>query len=162
MTPCRPACVVSPELDPILLPAIERAALALAHGDPVLADDLAQEARLGAWQAAQDWWPEGGVPLRPWVMTAARQEMYRLLRVELRQVPDPLPELWELGDQGELATEMERAIELRQRLAVMPRRERAQVEQLLELGATPRAAGHRAGRAKERLRRALRRASRAA
>lgn len=131
MTPSAPPCVVSPDLDPIVLPAIERAAARLSHGDEALAEDLAQEGRLGAWRAATVWWAEGGVGLRPWVMTAARQRMYNALRQRLGLAVEALPEEWDVSDEGEGAEHLERIIELRKRLDLLPRRERAVVDLVL-------------------------------
>ena len=131
MTPSAPPCVVSTELDPIILPAIQRLAARLSHGDEALAEDLAQEARLAAWQAGSTWWAEGGVELRPWVMTAARYAMFQALRRRLGLLVEALPEDWEQGDDGASAEQLERAIELRQRLATMRPRERASAELVL-------------------------------
>lgn len=134
MTQAASSWVVAPELDPLILPAIGRAAARLAHGDEALAEDLEQEGRIAAWRAAATWRPNGGVGLRPWAMTAARYAMCDELRRRfglLGLLLEELPEDWELGDAGASAETLERAIELRQRLGALRPREWAAAEEVL-------------------------------
>lgn len=132
MTPSAPPCVVSAELDPIILPAIRRIGARLARGDQALAEDLAQEGSIGAWQAAATWWEDGGVSLRGWCITAARYRMIEALRRRIGSVDEALPEDWERGDDGVQAEDLERAIELDQRLRILRPRERTLVVGQLE------------------------------
>lgn len=136
-------------------------ARAMARGDQVLAEDLAQEARVGALEAARAWWPEGGVRLLPWCMTRARQRAIDAVRREIRPLPVPCEELPELGDEHAAERRLEAALTLEAVARRLRPRERVALVDLGHLSTreAEAAAGWPAGRCHRARRRGRRRLS---
>lgn len=70
----------------------------LAPEDRALQEDLTQEGRIAAWQAAKDWREDGGMPALGYLLAHARQNMLTTLGRERRQAArvyylDEVPEL---------------------------------------------------------------------
>lgn len=114
-----------------VLEAVARAARGMARHDDALADDLAQEGRIAAWQAWEGW-EDRGVPRGRYALTRARHRMRDAGRAERRRVPPGAVEADELAEllpaEGNLEREVEERHDLPRRLAVLLPSERHVLE----------------------------------